>query len=203
MISKAQGRAIAGELSVRQEPRLSALERAMLQWIIADPEEKVLDANIETGMMAEYLRRNMDCEVCGVSENMENVRCARSRLRSCDIVYAPAGDIPWRTEQFDTVLYKLRQEEDEMLQRSLTEILRVLKPGGQLVLGLQCYPAAFQKLHEWLGGDLGDKRRFGHREIEAELKKLAYEEICWQRTGPSTGVMIAWKHREQTPFETE
>jgi len=201
MISKAQGRSIAGELSVWQEPRLSALEKAMLKWIVTDPEDKLLDANIETGMMAEYLRRNMDCEVCGVSENMESVRMARSRLRSCDIVYASPGDIPWRDGQFDTVLYRLRQEEDALLDKIFTEILRVLKAGGQLVIGMKSYPEAVQRLLDWVSEDsANEKRSFRHTEVEQILRRLSFEEICWQRTGVDTGVLIAWKHREQPEF---
>ena len=66
---------------------------------------------------------------------------ARSRLRSCDIVYASSGDIPWKEDAFDTVLMRLAGEEEEILRRMLCEALRVLRPGGQLILG-----AAFHRL---------------------------------------------------------
>ena len=84
----------------------------MLKWAVVDPGDRLLDANIGSGMMAEYLRRNMQCEVCGVSDNMESVRAARSRLQNSDIVYAVPGDIPWHEEVFDTVLMKLDGQEE-------------------------------------------------------------------------------------------
>ena len=149
MITKVQGKTVSGELSVKARPRLNALEKAMLKWAVVDPEDRVLDASVGRGLMAEYLRRNMQCEVCGVSADMEDVRAARARLQSCDIVYAPVGDIPWREDAFDTVLMQWRGNADS-LDRMLSEALRVLKPGGQLVLGTACWPAAMNALRRWM-----------------------------------------------------
>ena len=135
MITKVQGKTVSGELSVKACPRLNGLEKAMLKWAVVDPEDRVLDASVGRGLMAEYLRRNMQCEVCGVSSDMEDVRAARARLQSCDIVYAPVGDIPWREDAFDTVLMQWRGDADS-LDRMLSEALRVLKN----VEGIeQCY----------------------------------------------------------------
>ena len=133
MITRIQGKTLAGEIAVRREPRLTALEKSMLRWVVVDPEDRLLDANVGSGMMAEYLRRNMQCEVCGVSDRMDQVRGARERLQNCDIVYAPAGDIPWREDAFDTVLMKMDAEEPELAERMIAEARRVLKPGGQLI----------------------------------------------------------------------
>ena len=149
MITKVQGKTVSGELSVKACPRLNALEKAMLRWAVVDPEDRVLDACVGRGLIAEYLRRNMQCEVCGVSADMEDVRAARARLQSCDIVYAPMGDIPWREDAFDTVLMQWKGEADA-LERMLSEVLRVLKPGGQLVLGTACWPAAMNALRRWM-----------------------------------------------------
>ena len=132
MITKVQGKTVSGELSVKACPRLNPLEKAMLRWAVVDPEDRVLDACVGRGLMAEYLRRNMQCEVCGVSSDMEEVRSARARLQSCDIVYAPVGDIPWREGAFDTVLMQWKGDADS-LDRMLGEVLRVLKPGGLFI----------------------------------------------------------------------
>lgn len=70
MITKVQGKTVSGELSVKACPRLNPLEKAMLRWAVVDPEDRVLDACVGRGLMAEYLRRNMQCEVCGVSSDM-------------------------------------------------------------------------------------------------------------------------------------
>ena len=117
MLTKVQGKTLRGEMTVAHPPKLSAMEKGMLKWAVVNMDDKVLDASIGSGLMAEYLRRNLQCEVCGVSSEMEDVRRARARLQSCDIVYACKGDIPWREEAFDTVLYPLHQEEPEQLGR--------------------------------------------------------------------------------------
>ena len=46
MISKVQGKTISGELSVKAGPHLSALEKAMLRWVVVDPEDRVLDLSL-------------------------------------------------------------------------------------------------------------------------------------------------------------
>ena len=193
MITKVQGKTVSGELSVKACPRLNALEKAMLRWAVVDPEDRVLDACVGRGLMAEYLRRNMQCEVCGVSADMEDVRAARARLQSCDIVYAPVGDIPWREDAFDTVLMQWKGEADA-LERMLSEVLRVLKPGGQLVLGTACWPAAMNALRRWVAVS-AEGTPVNRLELQIWLTDLSFEQVSWQRTGLGTGVMTAWKRK--------
>ena len=193
MITKVQGKTVSGELSVKACPRLNALEKAMLRWAVVDPEDRVLDACVGQGLMAEYLRRNMQCEVCGVSADMEDVRVARARLQSCDIVYAPVGDIPWREDAFDTVLMQWKGEADA-LERMLSEVLRVLKPGGQLVLGTACWPAAMNALRRWVAVS-AEGTPVNRLELQIRLTDLSFEQVSWQRTGLGTGVMTAWKRK--------
>lgn len=193
MITKVQGKTVSGELSVKACPRLNALEKAMLKWAVVDPEDRVLDASVGRGLMAEYLRRNMQCEVCGVSADMEDVRAARARLQSCDIVYAPMGDIPWREDAFDTVLMQWKGEADA-LERMLSEVLRVLKPGGQLVLGTACWPAAMNALRRWVAVS-AEGTPVNRLELQTRLTDLSFEQVSWQRTGLGTGVMTAWKRK--------
>lgn len=194
MITKVQGKTLAGEIAVSKEPQLSSMERAMLKWAVVDPDDKVLDANVGVGKMAEYLRRNMQCEVCGVSDNMEHVRFARSRLQNCDIIYAPQGDIPWREDSFDTVLMRVGNEETEIVSRMLSEANRVLKPGGQLILGAVCYPMWINVVADWFSVE--EKNRMDSRRLEKLIEEQKLESPSWQRTTLGMGVMIAWKHKE-------
>ena len=176
MITKVQGKTVSGELSVKACPRLNPLEKAMLRWAVVDPEDRVLDA-----------------EVCGVSSDMEEVRSARARLQSCDIVYAPVGDIPWREGAFDTVLMQWKGDADS-LDRMLGEVLRVLKPGGQLVLGAACWPAAMNALRRWMSAGT-ESTPVNRCTLQTRLTDLSFEQVSWQRTGLGTGVMTAWKRK--------
>ncbi len=198
MISRAQGKALSADIAVRKQLKLSNVEKAMLKWVVVDPEDKLLDANIGNGMMAEYLRRNMQCEVCGVSDNMEHVREARSRLQNCDIVYAALGDIPWRGGAFDTVLMRYTGEEADAFKHMLTESARVLKAGGQLILGTVCWPVPFQMFAGLLAADSEEERKpFDRSETTEMLGSCGFEKMTWQRTGIGTGVLIAWKQNPE------
>ena len=193
MITRMQSKTLRGTMASGSEPRLSLLEKAMLRWVVVDPDDKLLDANIGSGKMAEYLRRNMQCEICGVSDNMEHVRYARSLLRSSDIVYAAAGDIPWRADAFDTVLMKLESENEELLTRMFAEAQRVLKPGGQLILGVRT-----QLPSVLMSDETVDERRGVRKEnVLRLLDQLSYHDLFWQRTGLTNGVIIAWKPKPE------
>ena len=198
MISRAQGKALSADIAVRKQLKLSGVEKAMLKWVVVDPEDKLLDANIGNGMMAEYLRRNMQCEVCGVSDNMEHVREARSRLQNCDIVYAALGDMPWRGGAFDTVLMRYNGEEAESFKHMLTESARVLKAGGQLILGAVCYPAPVQMIADLFAPETEEEHKnFDRAETLDMLCGCGFEKMTWQRTGLGTGVLIAWKQNPE------
>ena len=158
----------------------------------------MLDASVGAGLVAEYLRRNMQCEVCGVSDRMEDVRQARERLQACDIVYALPGDIPWRESAFDVVLLKLATDEPEANRRMLGEVYRVLKQGGQLVLGLSCYPAAVSAIAGMMAEESVEMRRpLRMQKVKGLLDDLRFTYDSWQRTGFSGGVMIAWKPKPE------
>lgn len=191
MITKVQDKTLTGEIAKAKKLQLTSLEKAMLRWAVVDPEDKLLDANAGAGMMTEYLRQNMQCEVCGVSDNMEHVRYARSILQSCDIIYAPAGDIPWREDSFDTVMMRINAEEPEVLARMFAEAHRVLKPGGQLIIGAVCFPAWVNTAADLFSSE--DRQRLNSTKLKRVLEEQKLADCSWQRTGLGCGVMIAWK----------
>ena len=81
------------QLSLKR-PMLCALEKAMLCQLAFNKTDKVLDANVCSGRVAEYLLEHTECLVCGVSDRMEEVRQVRARLYGGDFAYAAIGDIP-------------------------------------------------------------------------------------------------------------
>ena len=126
---------------------------------------------------------------------MEQVRHARSLMKNCDIVYAPAGDIPWREDSFDTVLMRVGHEEPELLGRMFSEAHRVLKPGGQLIIGAACAPMWLNTVVDWFSSE--DRQRLSVNALRQALAGEKLMDFSWSRTGLSSGVMIAWKQKEQ------
>ena len=88
-------------------------------------------------------------------------------------------------------------EEPAVQQRSLAEASRVLKAGGQLILGAVCYPAAVNALAGILADNGEERHPFRRDEMAELLAGCGFEKVTWQRTGFGTGVMIAWKRKPE------
>ena len=193
MITKAQSKRYSHQSPLEQKPRLTALEKGLLRWTVAERGDKVLDAFIGNGLLLEYLQHNMECEVCGVSDDMQNVRESRTRLVNADIVYASREDIPWKADTFDSVYLKMVAA--PLSTTALHEICRVLKPGGQLLVGFRTVPApcrAFVNLLHPEADDELSKPRTRTRTIEM-MREAGLTQITWQSVDLLHSVGIAWK----------
>lgn len=193
MITKAQSKRYAPRPTLDQKPKLSALEKGLLRWSVAERGDKVLDAYVVNGLMLEYLQHNMECEVCGVSDDMERVRLSRTKLQYADIAYAPREDIPWRADTFDSVYVNMAAA--PLSDSMLMEIMRVLKPGGQLLVGFTTVPAplrAFMGLFRPEMDEELSKPSVRARTLQL-MASLGLTQITWQRTDMFNSVGIAWK----------
>ncbi len=202
MISEVESKELHHEASlvIRTKTKLSSMERGMLRWVVLDPADKVLDVNTKDGLLLEYLYRNMECEICGISSDMEQVKQIRSRLQHADIVYAHAQDIPWREGSFDAVFLRKEQGNSDPYRPVLVEALRVLKPGGQFLMGAACFPALLRQLAGVFSGE-GDEAAPPWMQSRGEvldlLTKAGFQQISWQQVDLGTGVAIGWKAMEE------
>lgn len=177
-------------------PQLGVLERTMLSQATLKAADKVLDANVCSGPVAEYLLTHTDCQVCGVSDRMEEVRQVRERLYGGDFTYGAIGDIPWQESTFDTVLLHPSDGGEEALKEQLRECKRVLKPGGQLVLGLKCLPPVIRQLGHLLWDDAGETLP-DIRTAQQLMERMGFEQIARVQAGFSGHVITGWKPEEQ------
>ena len=199
MITKAQEYRLQNEAAFAVHPKLSMLERSMLRWAIIDPGDKVLDVNPKNGSLLGYLARHMECDICGISGNMESVKQTRICLQNADVLYAHAEDIPWRDNSFHTVFLRKTKLDDFNWKQSLKEALRVLKPGGQLLVGIN-EMAVLRRLATNIFGDgvEGDPYSLqGKAEWMKALTEAGYRDVTWQSTGFASSVAIAWKPLEK------
>jgi len=196
MITKVQSKELRREAILAPRPKLSPVERGMLRWVVLDPGDRVLDANTRDGLMLEYLYRNMECEICGLSTNMEQVKESRSRLQNADVMYASAQDIPWREESFDAVMLRKERGGNDRLCRILEEVLRVLKPGGQFLLGTTYYPTPIRQLagifaqeeEEQMPAWMQSKKNTLHL-----MRGAGFRQVSWQQGDLLSAVAIGWK----------
>ena len=193
MISKAGSRTYERTQCPPRHPRLSPMERCLLKWAVIDRDDRVLDVGLGNGLMAEFLLRNMDCEVCGVADDMELVRSTRGLVRSADLVYAAAGDIPWRDQAFHTVLLRPSRMDGSAMENQLREVHRVLKEGGQLVMGMRNLPAPLQASMDAMSEAEEETESVSRRQMKAMLSGLGFEQMSWHPCGIFSGALVAWK----------
>ena len=193
MITKAQSKRFSPHPSLEKKPQLSALEKGLLRWTVAERGDKVLDAYAVNGLMLQYLQHHLECEVCGVSDDMESVRVSRTQLEGVDIAYTSREDIPWKANTFDSVY--LNMAAAPLNEAILKEIIRVLKPGGQLLAGYTTIPAPLRQVMGLLRPEADDELLRPHvrQWMLDTMKKLGLTQITWQRTDLLNSVSIAWK----------
>ena len=193
MISKAGSRTYERTQCPPRHPRLSPMERCLLKWAVIDRDDRVLDVGLGNGLMAEYLLRNTECEVCGVADDKELVRSTRGLVRSADLVYAAAGDIPWRDQAFHTVLLRPSRMDGSAMENQLREVHRVLKEGGQLVMGMRNLPAPLQAAMDAMSEAEEETESVSRRQMKAMLSGLGFEQMSWHPCGIFSGALVAWK----------
>ncbi|MGA7703367.1 MAG: class I SAM-dependent methyltransferase [Solirubrobacteraceae bacterium] len=127
---------VAAALSFGQDPRW---RQAMVEVIAAGPEERVLDVATGTGLVAQSLVRRYGCRVIGIDQSPQMLAAARSRVavdkllvERVSLVQGEAEHLPFGDGEFDhlTFTYLLRYVDDP--PATMSELARVVKPGGRL-----------------------------------------------------------------------
>lgn len=127
---------VAAVLSFGQDPRW---RRTMVKAVGAGASERVLDVATGTGMVAQALVRRYGCDVMGVDQSPQMLARAEARLAADEalaarvsLVRGEAEQLPFADEEFDhlTFTYLLRYVEGP--GATMTELARVVKPGGRV-----------------------------------------------------------------------
>ncbi len=110
-----------------------AWRRTVAQSVAARPGERVLDLAAGTGTSSMTFTHHGAEVVAGdISEGM--LAEGRRRHPKIDFIYADAMDLPFTDDRFDvvTISFGIRNVHD--VDVALAEMLRVLRPGGRLVV---------------------------------------------------------------------
>ena len=102
------------------------------------PGERVVDLGCGTGTSTLWLA-DAGCMVVGVDESQAMLVIARNKKTSAgrmEWVHGDLTQLPWASASFDAGLIQVALEFVDQPAVVLTEALRVIKPGGRLVLGL-------------------------------------------------------------------
>jgi len=156
-----------------------ALEQDLILELIGPPDGKaILDVGCGDGLLALELARR-GANVLGVDTSERLIAAARKRAkeRGADVRFdiARAEALPFETASFDVVIAVTVLCFVEDATTAVDEMVRVLKPGGRLIVGeLGRYStwAALRRIKGWLGSPVWRAARF---RSAAELKQLAQE----------------------------
>ncbi|MEO8632795.1 MAG: class I SAM-dependent methyltransferase [Chloroflexota bacterium] len=130
--------------SFGQDPRW---RHALVDAVGAAADDVVLDVATGTGLVAVELARRYGCRVVGLDRSADMLtEASRRNGLTAGLVNARAERLPFADESFDhvTFTYLLRYVDDPA--GTVTELSRVLKPGGRLAaleFGVPSSPLAF------------------------------------------------------------
>lgn len=127
---------LSAVLSLGQDPRW---RRRMVAAVEARPDDRVLDVATGTGMVARALVERYRCSVVGIDQSRDMLAGARRALAArpdlaarIELLQGEAEWLPFADSEFDhmTFTYLLRYVDDP--GATLTELARVVKPGGRI-----------------------------------------------------------------------
>jgi demethylmenaquinone methyltransferase/2-methoxy-6-polyprenyl-1,4-benzoquinol methylase len=99
----------------------------------SQPGQKILDLAAGTGSSSiAFLREGVKVVAADFSIGM--IEEGRKKHPELEFVFADAADLPFTDKEFDTVTISFGIRNVEKTELALAEMLRVLKPGGKLVV---------------------------------------------------------------------
>lgn len=122
--------------------------------------DKVLDCGCGDGFYTMILSELYNCEITAMDYNQKLIDSAKKTVRNLEKVKFVIGDItkglPFEDESFDKIIFTEVLEHLDNENQALTELKRVLKKGGKLVLSVphKNYPFLWDPLN-WVREHLG------------------------------------------------
>ena len=131
-------------------PRHELRERLLLElFLSASPGPAVLDGGAGQGTMSSRLEE-LGFEVTSTDVSVAAVKFLRENLGG-EVLEADLGELPFADATFDgAVLGEVLEHVDDD-RGALTEMARVLRPGGVLAASVPANPALFGPSDEWAG----------------------------------------------------
>jgi SAM-dependent methyltransferase len=171
---------------------------------------RVLEVGGGQGFFAVRLREELGCEVVGldVSERMVELQ----RERGIDARAGDVQELPFPEASFDAVSAQYMLYHVPDLERGLSEIARVLRPGGRLVAITNAVDHLYE-LWSLVGRDRRAEGTFNDENGEAFLQPhfphVVRHDVRFETTFPDEAAVRAylassarWRDVELPPFET-
>ena len=131
-------------------PRHELRERLLLDlFLSASPGPRVLDGGAGQGTMSSRLEK-LGFEVTSTDVSVAAVEFLRKNLSGA-VLEADLGELPFADATFDAAVLGEVLEHVDDDRGALTELARVLRPGGVLAVSVPANPALYGPSDEWAG----------------------------------------------------
>ncbi len=143
------------------------------------PFSAVLDVGCGTGTLLTRLRRP-GAGLAGADLSPKMIEEAKRKLGDvADLRVADAENLPWESNTFDLVVNALSFHHYPHPVKALSEMRRVLRGGGSLVLGDGWLPFPLLQLANLLltTGKEGDVRIYSKGEVERMAREVGFAEV--------------------------
>lgn len=125
-------------LGIREQSakkRLSLPQRAILAWAGVDDHQAILDLDCAYSRLLSYYLEHFRLRACGIAANEQDLSQAGEDLgQQAELIRAKRTDIPWRSGSFDCAFLTQPLSGYKETCLMAKEVLRVLKPGGRLMI---------------------------------------------------------------------
>ena len=156
--------------------------------------QSILDVGCGTGELLTQITGRMDASLAGLDLSPNMVAVARKKLgNSVDLQVGDSEALPWEAATFSVVLCTLSFHHYPHPNQALTEMRRVLKPGGMLILADMTMPTPLRQFANLILPLLstGDHRFYSQAEILGLLTEAGFLIPNWQKVSDSTFFVTA------------
>ena len=167
--------------------KLNRSERSAVHWAMVDDHHSVLELSCERERLINYYQSQYHIRACGLCFDLELAQQLRLSLEHAEIMSSISGDIPWKNESFNRIIMTNPLPHYLSINEFLSEIYRVLTPGGKLVFTLPSINISHHfitiksNISNW-------------KQILLQLEKAGFEEVSCNRTQFVERCLIAHKH---------
>lgn len=176
--------------------RLSSREKALLRYAVIEKGDKVLYVNCGSSALLNALALKEVCQMCGTSSDFDNACKTRIELPAADIVYVQKNEIPWHDDTFDIILISSSDHHNQT--ELMDNVIKKLKPGGQLLMYTPWQPRPFIKLASFFSkyDKVDGKHTFCTKQIAVtKFEKYGLQNISFHLVKIGTAITVGWKRK--------
>jgi ubiquinone/menaquinone biosynthesis C-methylase UbiE len=154
----------------------------------------ILDVGCGTGELLFQLQARTRASLAGLDLSAKMVEVARRKLgASADLRQGDSETLPWPASRFDLVCCTLSFHHYPNPKQALTEMRRVLKPGGALLLADITMPILARQLTNLILPLLstGDRHFYSQAEMFNLLTQASFKTPAWHKIDGSTFLVSA------------